>query len=390
LENNQVPQGDDAVLRISDGLDFVLISDNELLIQFGTRSYPSELFRDTDLTGILGKLARRLLSGPATLSDLLQDLAASEANQADARALVNNLLERGFITEVKKSPIDQYIAYTFTGKSRLEQCIVNLIGMGPLGIRLAYSLVQHGVGRLMLVDNRRADELWWKNLPLKAASSPSGSDFVHVLVRDQLRAAGYTAVEALETELEAPGIEAAVTGSDLTVVAFEQPDLRTTHLVNRLCIQHRKPWLLATIDGNFGIIGPLFVPPHTACYNDFTTLSEAATRTPQMTRRYRQHIMQRRASSFFPGLPVYAEIVSGYACLAALHFLSRESSFAIGRVLIMDFDRMIIDVEDVLKIPRCPVCGEGTIAHQPPFSAEIVTRYASLKARFEVKTGDET
>jgi hypothetical protein len=76
-------------------------------------------------------------------------------------------------------------------------------------------------------------------------------------------------------------------------------------------------------------------------------------------------------------LPVYAEIVAGYATLAVVHFLVRGASFALGRVLTLDFDRMLIDVEDVLKLPRCPVCGRERSAYQPAFSAEIVTRSAT-------------
>ena len=52
-----------------------------------------------------------------------------------------------------------------------------------------------------------------------------------------------------------------------------------------------------------------------------------------MARKHRQHILQRRTSSFFPGLPAYADIVSGYAALAIVHFLLRDRSFALGRVL---------------------------------------------------------
>jgi bacteriocin biosynthesis cyclodehydratase domain-containing protein len=188
-------------------------------------------------------------------------------------------------------------------------------------------------------------------------------------------------VESLDAQLDAAGVETAVARSDVTVLALEQPDLRLAHLVNRFCIRNRKPWLLTTIDGNFGLVGPLFLPVHTACYNDYRTLADAATSnpgSPGMTRKYHQYILKRGAASFFPGLPAYAEIVAGYASLAILHFLLRNSCFALGRVLTINFDRMLIDVEDVLKLPRCPVCGGERSASQPPFSAEIVTRSSTI------------
>jgi bacteriocin biosynthesis cyclodehydratase domain-containing protein len=165
-----------------------------------------------------------------------------------------------------------------------------------------------------------------------------------------------------------------VGASELTIVAFEQPSLRLSHLVNRVCIRDRKPWLHVTIDGNFGSVGPLFLPVETACYNDYRTLVEAATPNAEMARQYRRHIRHRGATSFFPGLPAHAEIAAGLASLAAVHFLVRNTSFAVGRVVTIDFDRLLLDVEDVLKMPRCPVCGWERSAFQPPFSAEVVTK----------------
>ena len=47
----------ETLLVAAGGLDLVFISDDELLIQFGIRSRPSELLRDADLTGILQKLS---------------------------------------------------------------------------------------------------------------------------------------------------------------------------------------------------------------------------------------------------------------------------------------------------------------------------------------------
>jgi bacteriocin biosynthesis cyclodehydratase domain-containing protein len=372
----------DTLLSVSEGLDLVLISDNEVLVQFGTRSYPSELLRDTDLTGTLGRLIGRLLQGPVNLRDLLTGLRAEE--QAEARILIDDLLQRGILAEVSKSPVEQYISYAFTGVSRLAECSVSLLGAGPIGVRLAHSLLQHGIGRITLLDDRKVNDLWYTFLPLGPDGDHSDGGPAHQALRDRLLAAGYTGVESLDAQLDAAGVETAVSRADVTVVALEQPDLRLAHLVNRFCIRNRKPWLLAIVDGNFGRVGPLFIPVHTACYNDYRTLDAATANTanPGMARKYHQHILKRGAASFFPGLPAYAEIVAGYTSLALVHFLLRNSSFALGRVLTIDFDRMLIDVEDVLKLPRCPVCGGERSAYQPPFSAEIVTRSSTINANY--------
>src|SRR5712692_11376640 len=105
------------LLGVAEGLDLVFISDNELLIQFGMRSRPSELLRDADLTGILKKTIGRLLHAPVTLDDLLAGLEAKD--QAEARELLNDLIARGIVTDARRTPVQQYLRYTFTGESSL-------------------------------------------------------------------------------------------------------------------------------------------------------------------------------------------------------------------------------------------------------------------------------
>jgi bacteriocin biosynthesis cyclodehydratase domain-containing protein len=366
----------DALLGVAEGLDVVLISDNEVLIQYGTRSYPSELLKDTDLTGVLGRLFALLLERSRTLDELLSQVGPQA--QAEARLLIDDLLQRGILTDLKRSPVEQYLSYTFTGESDLGQRSIGLIGTGPIGARVAQSLLQHGVGRLTLLDGRKTDDLWHRLVPFGHGHHDHSGEPAHIVLRDRLLAAGYAGVQSVDGDCDATGVEAALASSDFLVLSLEQADIRLAHLVNRICVRDRKPWLLVTIDGNYGLVGPLFLPTHTACFNDYAALSQAAIPNRDMARRYRQHVLRRGAGSFFPGLPVYAEIVAGYASLAAVHFLLRGGSFALGRVLTLDFDRMLIDVEDVLKLPRCPVCGRERSAYQPAFSAELVTRAATV------------
>jgi bacteriocin biosynthesis cyclodehydratase domain-containing protein len=363
---------ENTLLGVAEGLDLVFISDNELLIQFGTRSRPSELLRDADLTGVLKKTVGRLLQAPATLAELLEGV--EEKDRADTRKLLNDLIGRGIITDLRRTPVQQYLRYTLTGESTLEERSVGLIGTGPIGVRIAHSLLLHGISRLLLLDDRKPDELWRSFLPLDRQSVEGASHTSSEVLRDALLAAGHQGVQDLPGRLDPAGIEAAVVKSDFSVVALEQPNLRLAHLVNRFCIRHRKPWMLTTIDGNFGLVGPLFLPLHTACYNDYQVLANAATPSPAMARKHRQHIDGRVSSGFFPGLPAYVEILAGFSSLAIVDFLLRGTTFALGRVVVMDFDGMAIEVEDVLKLPRCPVCGRERSAYRPAFSPHLISQ----------------
>lgn len=364
----------ETLVAVAEGLDIVVLSNDEVLVQFGTRSTPSFLLRDSDLKGILGSVIGRLLSGPASTGELLSILRPEDG--PEGRTLVSDLIEQGIVTRVSASPVEQYLQYTFDGDGdvTLGNRTLSVIGLGPVGARLANSLLQHGLGKVTLLDDRKADKLWYSCSPFGRVEQGESCRPVGAVLRDQLRAAGCAgSIEALDDHLDAAGVELAVTCSDFTVVALERPNLRLTHLVNRFCIRDRKPWMLAAIDGNFGLVGPLFLPGLTACYNDYRTLAEAAIPSSEMARKHRQYCLARTTDSFFPGLPAYADIVAGHSALAIVHFMLRETSFALGRVLVIDFDRMTIDTEDVLKLPRCPACGGEKAPYQPAFAADIVT-----------------
>ena len=341
-------------LAVAEGLDLVLLSEDEVLVQFGTRSHPSELLRDPELTGLLGTLVARLLHGPRRLEDLVD--AVPEHHRAETRELLLDLLERGILTDLGRDPVEQYLRYAFDGAHDLDGRRLAVLGAGPLGARIASSLALHPLEHLVLLDDR----------------ADSADERLDLRLLERLRAAGHENVDRIGNRLDVEGIEAAVSSSDLTVLALDRQDPGLAHLVNRVCLRARSPWLLATIDGNRGLAGPLFVPGHTACYSDYRTLVESTTPSGAMIRRYERWAGADGRPRIFTGLPAYADIIAGFAALATVHFLARGACFATGRQLVVDFERMRIDVEDVLKLPRCPVCGAARNAYRPPFPSAIV------------------
>lgn len=359
-------------IKVADGLTVVLISDNEVLVEFGTRSRPSELLRDEDLNGSLGRLFRRLLRGAATPAELIAQLPASEAGSM--MEAIEGLLEDGLLVDVEANPTDQYLGYTHTGKSSLAPLTVAIVGTGPIGMRVAHMLIQQGLGQLLLLDDRDADDTWRRSLPVTGPRPVSDAAApVQDLAAELLRGAGNTQISTLSSRRDSTGLETAIEAADLVIVAYEQPSLWLNHTINRACLNHGKPWLLLCIDGDIGRVGPLFVPPDTACFNDYSTLLDAAIAGRAAFDTYRRMQLDERASSFFQGLPSYAEIVAGHGALAATQFLLRGSSFAVGRVMSVNFDRGTIDIEDVLKLPRCPVCGPQKRLYQPAFPAGLAT-----------------
>jgi bacteriocin biosynthesis cyclodehydratase domain-containing protein len=360
-----IPDRADDELTVAQGLDLLFIGDNEVLVQFGTRSRPSELLRDSELTGVLRRVLYPLKHGVAAREALLGQFDIAEREEAET--LLNGLIEKGIVTTRSTSPVDQYLGFSVEQDRHLAEARVAVIGAGPLGARIAHSLVQHGVGYIRLLDERAADDLWRTFLPLATMVSPPDGQAAQEALRDLLLRVGIAEVSTTEGGFGPDGVTAAVADVDLAVLATEQPHPRLAHLVNRACLRADRPWLTAGIDGNVGLIGPLFLPPETACYNDFETLARSTRPDPAMDRAYHRYLLNRGTGSFFPGLPSYADVVSGFTVVGTVQQLLRGTSHLLARLVSIDFETMQVDVEDVLRLPRCPVCSEGRAAEQPPF-----------------------
>jgi bacteriocin biosynthesis cyclodehydratase domain-containing protein len=323
-------QRDDRQLVVADGLDVVLLSEDEVLVRFGTQSQPAELVRDIDLRGTLARMIRRLEAGPQTVGELTAGLEGVMLE--DALDTIADLVARGILCDARLSPIEQYLAYAETGASALGDATIAVVGAGSLGRRVAEALREHGVERLEVVA---ADDV--------------------------------AAVEA-----------AAGVAADLLVLALDRLDVRRSHVVNRVGLRERRAWLHAAVDGARGLIGPLFVPGRTACYNDLDTLRLALLPAPLLERKHRRHLHDRPLPDAV-GLPAGVAIVAGYATLAAVQFLLRGTCFAVGRLTTIDLERMRIDGEDVLRLPRCPVCGNLRPATRAPFPIDVALEPSSVE-----------
>jgi bacteriocin biosynthesis cyclodehydratase domain-containing protein len=355
-------------------LDVVVISDSEVLIQRGTGSRPAELIRDTDLTGVLGRLITALDGSLTSAGVDVEGLLAkfSGEDRAEAEELIGELTAKGILADASRTPVEQYLRFSMGAESSLEQVRVLVVGAGPLGARIGESLVRQGVGALDLLDDRATDAAWRVFVaPILCGVHAPGRP-AHEVLGDQL-SGGRTRVTALDGGFTAAAVTRAVKEVDLTVLALEHVHPRLAHLVNRACLREGTPWLLAQIDGAVGAAGPLFDPPHTACYNDYEVLARATSTNPAMDRLFHRYLQGHGSTSpsvdFFPGLPSYVEIVAGYAGLAAVEFLVTGSTWALERVTTIDFDSTVIDSQDLLRLPRCPVCGGGPVPLHPPFPA---------------------
>ena len=361
-------------VQMSDGLDFVLLGPDEVLVQFGVRSEPSELIRDPDATGAIGHLVTRLAQGPASAADLVSGL--SGGRRKVARQVIDVLAGKGYLVAEGDSPTEQYLRYSRSQTSSLSAHHVAVVGCGPIGSRVALALLGSGIGMVTMVDDRRPDRHWAGTFPTALPpirdlpmDRPVSEIFGSALPADHSRR-----VRSVDGLFDTDVLREATADANVIVLALEYPSLTLSHRLNRICLDRKLPWISLVVDGNLGVVGPLFVPPETACFNCFTTLSQASAANREMTQKYRRYQESKQAGGFFVGLPSYADILAGYGGHAVIRFLLNRSAALVGRALVLNFDRLALDLEDVLRLPRCPACGVLDPGHRSAFPAEVIAK----------------
>ena len=116
------------------------------------------------------------------------------------------------------------------------------------------------------------------------------------------------------------------------------------------------------------MIGPIYVPGDTACYNEFEIQNEACIARQDDYHVYKDSLAptdEPRVTD--PVLPPFLAIASGWATAAALPFMTGGKSFLLERAVHVDFERAEIDYQDVLRLPRCPACAPARPAYRHTF-----------------------
>jgi bacteriocin biosynthesis cyclodehydratase domain-containing protein len=277
-----------------------------------------------------------LLDGRHTVQDIVRQMTTFDESQVleslqqlkDARVLEEGATEDATGSSEDRerhSPQLTLFSHLTTDphrvQARLAESRVAVLGRGPLGSQVAGSLAEIGISHLRSVavdDNSEAD------------------------------------------------IVAAVNGTELLVVAAEprRPDL--LQQINARCLQTGTTWMPFGITAWEGYAGPTVVPHQTACYTccELRTKANLVHYEPLLV--YEQHIAAGRLEArTFGRLPQFARAISEMAAIEVVRLLTHVAPPAtVGRLFTFDFLTFEAQFHDVLKLPRCPACGEPS-RHKP-------------------------
>lgn len=214
-------------------------------------------------------------------------------------------------------------------RARLGDREALVVSAGDVGRQIASDLLDAGVGTIRFAQP----------LPEAAVDAP-GLD-----ASDRVR------------RVESGDLTDAVERADALVYAADREYPALGEEVNRTAHAADTPWLLAQVRGLDGLVGPTVFPGETGCLHCLERRIESGVDAD----RYGGF---RRALDAAPdatptGLACYDRLVAGYAAVDFLHLLAFGRSFTAGRAVTVSFADLSVSVEDVLRLPRCPVCGRS-------------------------------
>lgn len=213
-------------------------------------------------------------------------------------------------------------------RSRLGEAEALVVNAGEVGPQIAADLLDAGVGAVGFAQ------------PLPEA----GVEVSEFDDEDRFRRVG-------EGELTD-----AVREADAFVYAADREYPALGREVNRTAHEADTPWMLAQVRGLDGLVGPTVVPGETGCLHCL----ERRIASGVAADRYGgfREALDAAPDAAPAGMSCYARMVAGYAAVDFLNLLAYGRSYTAGRALTVSFADLSVEVDDVLRLPRCPVCGK--------------------------------
>lgn len=331
-------------------------SDSEIMVKHGSRSRFSQIIRDEGHTKLLGKILRNLKE-PSSLEAIWEKGYLADHELEDAVRLVEYLLNEEVLIEPDSYLPHVYLSMRFgKGVQKIAARTVGMVGSGFVGSRIARELSRLKVREIVILDDRRIQPTDVTYLDLNVEGYDPGEKFGEVVTRD-LSARNESTVRWMDRPMDDPqALGELFEQADFVVVALESYSPRVFHTVNEVAVVTGKPWMSAFFDGSEAIIGPIYVPGETPCYNEFEIQQEAVIGLKEDYIVYKEELLEADLDCAHLVLPPYLSLMSGWLMTALIPFLISGRSFAVGRSLRVDLERLSVDGVDVLKLPRCPAC----------------------------------
>lgn len=308
----------------------VRVDRNTIHIRASPWTGPAMTVRETDGDEELEELFA-LLDGKRTVEEILAEF--DEEDHDAILTLFERMVERKILYDAAEYDRVGWPQLALSPKcsdrnySRLESGSVLVVSDGTIGPQIALDLDRAGVGDVALFPTEG-----------ETAETARLRDWESVTV------------------LDGADVDATVAESEYVVLALDAERPRLAARVNAVAHEASTPWTLVQRRGFDGLVGPTVFPGETSCYE---CLERRIAANLSDTKEYVAYRNQFADDESFAGvgLPAYGRMLAGYATIDVLHLLAYGQAFTAGRTITVNFLDLSTEVNDVLKLPRCSVCG---------------------------------
>ncbi|WP_049972814.1 TOMM precursor leader peptide-binding protein [Haladaptatus cibarius] len=306
---------------------------NTIHIRSGPWSGPIVTIEDTEHDDTIMRLVD-LIDGETHVKEILHTFPDDQTDEV-AQAL-DNLQEKNIIYDRPEHEGDEVYPHLAlqsrfrrTDRERLESKQVLIVTLGKMGSMVAEDLLSMGVAEVALY---------------RPKSDPDDPDIAE---ED-----GVTLVDDLD-------LRSAIEAADFVVYTADRRYAEIVADINEIAHETTTPWVSAHVLGFDGIVGPAVFPGETACYRCFEKRMLSNISNVEGYASY-QNAVSKREDLAAVGLPSLSRAIAGYLALDLLHLISYGVGYTAGRIIKFDSMDLSVEINDVLKLPRCEVCGKTT------------------------------
>lgn len=316
--------------RLNPAFTPVFVDDNEVHFTTGPWSGPVFELVDEDRDGNLKQLIG-VLDGQTHVQEIF-DLFDSK-DRGEIRQILSALQQKSIIRDASEA-VDQwrtyiggYLSLRDTGPDpvdQLQEATLLIVGAGSVGRSAVMNALESGVGTIRYI-----------NLTGIIDSCYSGNDRL--------------------VQVENPNIEEEVKTADFVIFAVDRPYPTIASNINHATHISDTPWTIAILNGLDGQIGPSIYPGETACFECFRMRTHAATSAGVGYKKFEKAAEQTGAL-----LPSFAHVIAGLTVVDVVTQLAGGFGKTTGSIINFDFADFAVQVDEILRMPRCETCGRSS------------------------------
>lgn len=299
------------------------LSENVFELRVGPFMDAKHSVTDTDSEDVIGKLVE-YLDGRHTCSEILEHFDGEY--RTEIRSILETLYDEDALVDVSERDPDCLWSYSVIDNEisdeqidRLQEATVGVVTRGRIGMMVASDLADTGV----------------KAIRVKSVGEGRES----VIERPEIH--------------EFNDLDALVSTADYVVYADDSPGMEIARRVNRAAVESETPLTVGQLLGIEAILGPTVVPGQSPCLECLLGRWQGYQSDDTS---YQEYITSSHTSRDVH-LPAHSRMLSGLLSKEATTQLLSGHGYVVGRTLDVDLRSMEFETNELLKMPRCSVCG---------------------------------